>query len=127
MRQECAEGRAALEAAFGAIRSYETELLTRLLHGLQDLTSISVLGISDLSRMAERVPTVSFRHETHSANHVARFLAERGIFVWSGNFYAQPLSEALELEPDGMVRIGLLHYNTEEEVDRLIEALVELD
>jgi selenocysteine lyase/cysteine desulfurase len=53
-------------------------------------------------------------------------LAQRGIFVWHGNYYALPLTEELGLEPGGMVRIGLLHYNTAEEVDRLLEALREL-
>ncbi|MBA19864.1 MAG: cysteine desulfurase-like protein, partial [Planctomycetes bacterium] len=52
--------------------------------------------------------------------------AARGIFAWSGNFYALPLSEALGLEPDGALRVGLLHYNTSGEVDRLVAALEEL-
>jgi selenocysteine lyase/cysteine desulfurase len=51
----------------------------------------------------------------------------RGIFVWHGNFYAQSLSEDLGLEPAGMVRVGLLHYNTDAEVDRLLAALAELE
>jgi ABC-type branched-subunit amino acid transport system substrate-binding protein len=57
---------------------------------------------------------------------IAQDLAARGIFAWSGNFYAQPLSEALGLEPDGALRVGLLHYNTSGEVDRLLAALEEL-
>ena len=50
-------------------------------------------------------------------------LARHGIFVWHGNFYALALSESLGLEPQGMVRIGLLHYNTAGEVDRLLDVL----
>jgi selenocysteine lyase/cysteine desulfurase len=50
-------------------------------------------------------------------------LGEAGIFVWHGNYYALQITEALGLEPDGMVRIGLVHYNTDEEVDRLLQAL----
>jgi len=57
---------------------------------------------------------------------VAEHLAKRGIFVWHGNFYALTLSETLGLEPDGMVRIGLLHYNTADEVKRLLQALAEM-
>ena len=57
---------------------------------------------------------------------IDRHLAARGIFAWSGNFYALPLSEALDLEPGGAVRVGLLHYNTAAEVDLLVEALEEL-
>ena len=62
----------------------------------------------------------------HRARREDRHLAARGIFAWSGNFYAQPLSEALGLEPDGALRVGLLHYNTAGEVDRLLAALDEL-
>ena len=47
--------------------------------------------------------------------------------MWHGNFYALPLTEALGLEPEGVVRIGLLHYNTTDEVDRLLAALAEFD
>ena len=61
------------------------------------------------------------------AHELASRLAEQGIFVWHGNFYALPLTEALGLEPDGLVRIGLLHYNTEEEVDRLLAALAAIE
>jgi selenocysteine lyase/cysteine desulfurase len=70
-----------------------------------------------------RVPTVSFTHRKKSPRQIAQFLDERGIFVWNGNYYALPLTETLALEPDGMVRVGLLHYNTIDEVERLIEAL----
>ena len=72
------------------------------------------------------MPTISFTHERHTPEEVATHLAERGIFVWPGNFYALPLSEALGLEPQGVVRVGLLHYNTSEEVDRIVEVLSEL-
>jgi len=58
---------------------------------------------------------------------LAEHLGNRGIFVWAGNFYAQPLTEALGLEPDGLVRIGLLHYNTHEEVQRLLSLLLDVD
>ena len=72
------------------------------------------------------MPTVSIVHWRQPAKAVAEFLERRGFFVWHGNFYALRLSEVLGLEPDGMVRIGLLHYNTADEVERLIEALREL-
>ena len=69
------------------------------------------------------MPTVALTHRRLSSRQVAEYLGDRGVFVWSGNFYAQPLTEALGLEPDGLVRIGLLHYNTHEEVQRLAAAL----
>ena len=84
-------------------------------------------GIPGTARLDERVPTVGITHESLMAHELASRLAEQGIFVWHGNFYALPLTEALGLEPDGLVRIGLLHYNTEEEVDRLLAALAAIE
>jgi selenocysteine lyase/cysteine desulfurase len=117
------ELRPALEAAFSAIRAYETGLSGRLLEGLAGLPEITVWGISDPGRFGQRVPTLAITHARHAPRKVAELLAEQGIFVWDGNFYALPLTEALGLEPDGVVRIGLLHYNTAAEIDRLLETL----
>lgn len=119
--------RGRLVAAFEAISEYENGLVEHLLGGLSQLDKVTVWGITDQSRVAERVPTLSITHAARTPLEVAQHLAERGIFVWHGNFYALPLTEALDLEPDGMVRIGFLHYNTREEVDRLVEALGELE
>ena len=118
--------RAALLAAYEAIVAYERTLVARLLAGLAGLPAIKVWGIIDPARAAERVPTVSFTHTRRSPREVAEALARRGIFVWHGNCYAPALTEALGLEPEGMVRVGLLHYNTAAEVDRLLAALAEL-
>ncbi|HAY79875.1 MAG TPA: cysteine desulfurase-like protein, partial [Planctomycetaceae bacterium] len=79
--------------------------------------------ITDPSRMSERLPTVSIRHRSISSQELAQKLGNAGIFVWDGNYYALQLTETLGLEPDGMVRIGLVHYNTVEEVHRLLEVL----
>ena len=84
---------------------------------------LKILGITDSARGAERLPTFGVLHERLSPFEPANRLAEQGIFVWHGNFYALPLTETLGLEPTGMVRIGLLHYNTEEEIERLAAAL----
>lgn len=119
--------RAALLAAYAAIEKYERGLLERLMRGLAGLAGVRVFGITDPRRFSQRVPTVGIRHHHLPALEVARRLARRGIYVWHGNFYALPLTEALGLEPDGLVRIGLLHYNTAEEVDRLLDALAELE
>jgi len=124
---EASGRRAALEAAFEAIGKYEHYLLKHLLDGLAKLPSVRVWGITDPARLAERVPTVSFTHEKRKPSEIAALLAERGIFVWHGNFYALPVTEALGLEPDGLVRIGLLHYNTLDEVDRLLDTLATLE
>ena len=115
-----------LTKSFTRINDYESALGKHLLRGLAEIPSIRVLGITDPGRMSERVPTVSIVHRRYPAKKVAEHLAERDIFVWHGNFYALALSETLGLEPDGMVRIGLLHYNTKDEIDRLLVALREL-
>lgn len=113
--------REALCAAFSWIQSYESDLVSRLLEGLARLDGIAVCGITDAAQLENRVPTVSFLCERCPAATLATRLAERGIFVWHGNFYALPLSSAMGLEPDGVVRVGLVHYNTTQEVDRLLE------
>ncbi len=118
--------RGALTAAFTGIRAYETELVRRLLAGLAEMQDIKVWGITDADRLRERLPTLSITHRRFKAIELAQRLADRGIFVWHGNYYALQLTEALGLEPHGMVRIGLVHYNTSDEVDRLLNVLREL-
>ncbi len=126
-RAAAATQREALVAAWQAIAAHERALLVRLLDLLDALPAVRVWGITDRRRLDERVPTISFTHAKHRPAEVAQHLASRGIFAWHGNYYALPLTEALGLEPDGMVRVGLLHYNTSEEVDRLGAALAELE
>lgn len=115
--------RRALVQAFTAITAYETRLCERLLAGLDEIPGLRVWGITDRRRLAERAPTLALRHEGLAPRQLAERLADEGIFVWHGNFYALPLTEALGLEPEGVVRVGLLHYNTAEEVERLLEVL----
>lgn len=115
-----------LETAFEAIADHETSLCERLLDGLADLANVRVWGIRDPARLAERAPTLAITVEGRPSGEIAARLGERGIYVWAGHFYAVEVTAALGLEPDGLVRIGLLHYNTAEEIDRLLEALAEL-
>ena len=93
---------------------------------MPELPDVTVWGITDRARLDQRVPTVAVTHRRLRPLELAEYLAGRGIFVWHGNFYALPLTEALGLEPDGLVRIGLMHYNTRAEVGRLVAALGEL-
>ena len=118
--------RAALKAAYQGITEYEERLIGEMLAGLAELPDVQVWGITDPGQMGQRVPTVSITHRRLTPHDLAAYLGQRGIFVWHGNFYALPLSDALGREPDGMVRIGLLHYNTKDEIDRLLEALTDL-
>jgi cysteine desulfurase family protein (TIGR01976 family) len=119
--------RAAITEALTDVREYEIELARHLLAGLAELPSFKVWGITDPARLAERLPTVSITHERVTATQLATRLGERGIFVWHGNYYALPLTERLGLEPEGMVRIGPVHYNTFEEIDRLLSELKSID
>jgi selenocysteine lyase/cysteine desulfurase len=118
-----ANRRRALASAYRSIDEHEGALLDRLLSGLADIAGVRVWGIADRSRRAERLPTVALTHQKLTAPEIAERLGERGIFVWDGNYYAVDVTRALGLEPHGMVRIGLLHYNTADEVDRLLSEL----
>lgn len=101
---------------------YERELVTHLIEMLQHFDDIKISGISDPARYAERVPTVVFSHKRYSPTEVAEHLAKSQIFVWNGNYYAVEIMRRLN-KPDGMVRVGLAHYNTHAEIDRLEAAL----
>ena len=115
--------REALSVAFCGIEEYESELCWNMIQGLKKIDRLKIWGVTDLSMKKHRAPTVSFTHPSMTAEQIGSALAEEGIFAWAGNFYALELSEALGLEPEGALRVGLLHYNTVEEVDRFIEAL----
>ncbi len=116
--------REALAAAYATTVPYERALLTRLVDGLEKLPGIKIYGITDRARFGERCSTISFRIGEHNPTEIAAFLGDRGIFTWDGNFYALNLSERLGVEQKGgVLRVGLVHYNTAEEVDRLLAAL----
>jgi cysteine desulfurase family protein (TIGR01976 family) len=117
------ERQAAIRAAYEAIGRYERELTTGLLSDLAEIHGIRVWGIADPRRTNERAPTVAFTHARLSAAEIAERLGEQGLFVGNGNFYALQLTETLGLEPDGVVRVGLMHYNTRSEIERLLVAL----
>jgi cysteine desulfurase family protein (TIGR01976 family) len=115
-----------LETAFSGIQEFESTLATQLSTELERLPNIKVWGIRDSQRITERMPTISITHDRLTATEVAQRLADVGIFVWHGHYYAVELSEALGREPEGMVRLGIIHYNTSYEIDRLVAALKSL-
>src|ERR1700682_2426070 len=118
--------RSAVLAAYRATREYETTLVTRLIEGLVAIPGLRLFGIRDPKRFHERCSTVSVRLGQHTPTEVATYLGERGIFSWDGSFYALNLTQRLGVEESGgLLRIGLVHYNTAEEVDRLLVALRE--
>jgi cysteine desulfurase family protein (TIGR01976 family) len=116
--------REALRAAYRATVPYERTLLTKLLEALQSIPGLKVYGITNSKRFGERCATLSIRVGEHHPTEIAKFLGDCGLFTWDGNFYAMNLSERLGVEQKGgVLRIGLVHYNTAEEVDRLLAAL----
>jgi cysteine desulfurase family protein (TIGR01976 family) len=115
--------RRTVHAGMAAIRAYEMELFEHLVDGLASVPGVRLWGISDRARFGERTPTAAITLEGMASQAVATALGARGIAVWWGDFYATSLIERLGLGPDGVVRIGLTHYNTRDEVDRLVAEL----
>ncbi|MCX7665760.1 MAG: cysteine desulfurase-like protein [Gemmataceae bacterium] len=123
---ETGSRRQRLWKAFEAIEDYEKQLSQYLLQTIAQAGPFWIYGITEPSRLQQRVPTISFTSRTKSPKEIVQGLAERGICAWAGNFYALPLTEALQVEPQGLVRIGALHYNTFEEIEMFGKALKEL-
>jgi cysteine desulfurase family protein (TIGR01976 family) len=123
--------RAAMVAAFEVIHQYERGLMERLIAGLKEIPRLKIYGITDPARFDERCPTLAVRVTDQTADEtplaLANKLGERGFFTWDGNYYALNLTERLDVEKSGgFLRIGLVHYNTAEEVDRFLAALREM-
>jgi len=126
-RPEVATRRAAIEAAYAAIHEHERALLERMMRGLKAIPKLTIYGITDPARYNDRCGTFAVRIEGHTPLELATKLGERGFFTWDGNYYALNLTEHLDVEKSGgFLRIGLVHYNTLEEVDRLLAALQEI-
>jgi cysteine desulfurase family protein (TIGR01976 family) len=119
--------RGKLKAAYRAATDYEAPLTQRLIDGLLETRGVQLQGVARVDATTERVPTVSVTHPRHRATALARALAQQGINVWSGHNYAYELAKYLGLdEEDGVLRIGLAHYNTAAEVERIVRSLSEL-
>jgi cysteine desulfurase family protein (TIGR01976 family) len=119
--------RAAILAAHEAIHQHERALMGRMIAGLLAIAGLKLYGISDPQRFENRCATIVVRIEGHTPIELATKLGERGFFTWDGNYYALNLTERLDVERlGGFLRIGLVHYNTEEEVEALLGALTEI-
>jgi cysteine desulfurase family protein (TIGR01976 family) len=113
-----------LKIAMRAIMDHERGLSARLLAGLREIKGIQVYGITNPQQFAWRVPTIACNIEGHSPRELAEYLASRGIFAWDGNYYALGIMERLGLEErGGALRLGMAHYNTLDEIDRVLESL----
>jgi cysteine desulfurase family protein (TIGR01976 family) len=116
--------RAALLAAYEVIQKHERGVMESLIQGLLSIPGLRLYGISDPRRLDQRCPTIAVRINGYTPLGLATQLGERGFFTWDGNYYALNLTEHLDVEKDGgFLRIGLAHYNTAEEVERLLETL----
>ena len=126
-RPEVASRRAAIEAAYEAIHEHERVLLERMIAGLLKIPGVKIYGITDRARFHQRCATLAVRIANHTPLELAAKLGECGFFTWDGIYYALNLTEHLDVEKSGgFLRIGLVHYNTADEVDRLLLALREI-
>lgn len=118
--------RSAVVAGMETLGSYERELAVHLIDVLQGTEGIHIAGITDPALFRKRVPTVVFTHEGHTPEEIAIHLAKQQIYVWNGNYYAVEIMRRLGHTEHGMLRVGLAHYNTHEEIDRFAAALKSL-
>jgi cysteine desulfurase family protein (TIGR01976 family) len=107
-----------LKQAMAAVGVYERELVTHLIDSLQPLPNTRIYGITTPERYQERVPTVVFTREGCTPKQLASHLAQKNVYVWDGNYYAQEIMERLGHKEHGMVRVGLAHYNTHGEIEQ---------
>ena len=116
--------RAQMTTAFNAAIEYEENLTSQLIKGLQKIDGVEIFGPTAQNQMKARVPTVSIRHNKVKPDTLAKALSDKNIFVWSGHNYAIGVVESLGIPMDeGILRIGIAHYNTAEEVATTLGAL----
>jgi cysteine desulfurase family protein (TIGR01976 family) len=113
-----------VRAAMTAIRRYEMELYIRLVDGLEAIEGLRLYGITDRARFADRTPTAALTIEGLAPRAISEALGRDGIATWDGDFYATGLIDRLGLaDSGGVVRLGLTHYNTADEIDRVIASI----
>lgn len=117
--------RSRIGAAYAASTAHEAALGAQLIEGLRAIEGLTIHGIVDPRRMADRVPTVSFTVEGIAPASLARLLGEENIFVWSGHNYAWEVVHHLGIAADqGVVRVGIAHYNSAGEVGEAVESIM---
>ena len=116
-----------IAGAYTAATDYENRLTIKLIEGLNEIKGLRIHGITDTSRIDDRVPTISFTHAAVSPTEIAKTLAQTSICAWSGHNYAYEVVKQLGLdEEQGVLRLGIAQYNTEAEIDRTLEVLASL-
>ena len=112
-----------LDAAYDRLDTHEHELAERFMEGLEGLDHVTLHGVADRERLAERTATFLLDVRDRNPGDVARVLGDRGFFTWHGDFYAPGAVRSVGLGPDGGLRIGLAHYNSTDEVDGVLAEL----
>ncbi len=113
-----------LKAAWKVTWQYEQVLIDRLITGLTGIPGVRIYGITSRFDWDKRVATVSIRKEGLTPQQLQAALSKENIFTWEGNFYAVSIAERLGVEQSGgLVRIGLAHYNTTQEIDKCLEII----
>ena len=112
-----------LESAFKGLRAHSAPQVKRLWESLSGINGVRLYGPPP---DVERTPTVSFTVKNVASTEVARRLAEQGLFASHGDFYAATVIERLGLQPEGLVRVGCACYTSDDEIERLIEAVHEI-
>lgn len=115
--------RARIKQAFANMQAYERQLAEKMVSGLQAISGITIAGITDTDKFEQRVATVIFVKDGYTADEVAQHLTKHNIFAWSGDYYAVEVMKRLGHEDTGMVRVGAVHYNTMEEIDKLLNVI----
>ncbi|GAB4540464.1 MAG: cysteine desulfurase-like protein [Anaerolineales bacterium] len=119
--------RLTFKQGMSALKAYEMELSRALIQAIESAPGTRIYGLTDRTRLDERVATVSFTLEGKHPNDVAKQLGDLGFYVWDGHYYALAVVERLGLlQSGGMVRVGAAHYNTLDEVARFGEALMKV-
>jgi len=107
-------------SAYEAIHAHETSLSERFIAGIAEMPAVTLFGHATTDH---RTATFAIEVDGVKPADVERALGEMGVFVWSGDYYAWEVMHRLERAPDGLIRIGFVHYNTIEEVDRVLREL----
>jgi len=116
-----------LKMGLAAIQEYEGALCRQMVEGLKEVSSLRIHGITDLNRFDRRVPTLSFTLDGLTPREISQRLNHANIFTWDGNFYALAVTQRLGLEGrGGLLRVGLVHYNTAHEVETMLGVLADM-
>ena len=114
-----------LKQAMRAVQEYEQSLAAALIDGLSAIPGVTIAGITGSARFDQRVPTIAMVKAGSAPDEIAAALAAQHVYVWSGDYYALEIMERLK-RPEGMVRIGIGHYNTRGEIERVLNLIEDI-